>query len=168
MVADEKQTVDQLPMLPAAERHQLLYEWNATEVAYPKDKCIHELFEEQVAKSPDATAVVFEEASLSYAELNRRANQLGHHLQQLGVKPDVRLGICVERGLEMVVGLLAILKAGAAYVPLDPAYPVERLRFMLEDSAPAVLLTQGNLQALFAGIGNGFPVLHLPQPPPLL
>src|SRR5260370_20696892 len=125
MVADEKQTVDQLPMLPAAERHQLLYEWNATEVAYPKDKCIHELFEEQVAKSPDATAVVFEEASLSYAELNRRANQLGHHLQQLGVKPDVRVAIILERSIELVVAELAILKLGAGYVPIDPAFPAE-------------------------------------------
>ena len=100
-------------------------------------------------RTPDAVAVVFEDASLSYAELNRRANQLAHHLRELGVRPDDRVAICVERGLEMIVALLAVLKAGGAYVPLDPAYPAERLRFMLEDCAPVALLTQSHLQELF-------------------
>src|SRR3984885_7811526 len=161
MVADESQAVDRLALLSARERHQLLYEWNDTGAEYPKEKCIHELFEEQVEKSPDATAVVFEEATLSYGELNRRANRLGHYLRELGVKPDTRVAICVERGLEMVVGLLGILKAGGAYVPLDPGYPVERLHYMLEDSNPTVLLTQGDLRGLFDGIRESLPILDL-------
>ena len=112
---------------------------------------MHELFEEQVREDPDAIAVVFEDEQLSYAELNRRANQLAHYLRELGVKPDDRVAICVERSLEMIVALLAVLKAGGAYVPLDPAYPHERLRFMLEDTAPVALLTQSHLQELFTG-----------------
>src|SRR5882724_7753401 len=161
MVADELQAVDRIPILSVEERHQLLHEWNDTEAEYPRDKCVHELFEEQVKRTPEAVAVVFEDANLTYGELNRRANQLAHYLRGLGVKPDERVGICVERGLEMVVGLLAILKAGGAYVPLDPAYPVERLRYMLEDSAPVVLLTQGHLQELLGGIRESLPVLDL-------
>ena len=154
MVADDRQMVDRLPILSAPERQQVLYEWNATGTEYPGGKCVHELFEEQAAKTPDATAVVFEEAELSYAELNLRANQLGHYLRELGVRPDARVAICVERGLEMIVALLAVLKAGGAYVPLDPAYPRERLRFMLEDSAPLVLLTQSHLRNLFADLSG--------------
>src|SRR5215467_4169657 len=111
----------------------------------PGQQVHHELFEEQVKKTPKAEAVVFEDASLSYEELNRRANRLAHYLRELGVKPDERVAICVERGLEMVVGLLGILKAGGAYVPLDPEYPAERLRYMLEDSGPVALLTQRHL-----------------------
>ncbi len=96
------------------------------------DKCVHQLFEEQV-EDPDAVAVVYEEQQLSYAELNRQSQPLAHHLRELGVQPDGRVAICVERGFEMIVALLAVLKAGGAYVPLDPAYPADRLRFMLED-----------------------------------
>ena len=161
MVADDSQLLDRLPILPEAERRKVLYEWNETAVEYPKEKCIHELFEEQVERTPDAVAVVYEEQQLTYRELNSRANQLGHYLRELGVKPDSRVAICVERGLEMVVGLLAVLKAGGAYVPLDPGYPAERLRYMLEDSAPVVLLTQGDLQKLFSGISESLPVLDL-------
>ena len=117
-------------------------EWNATQVEYPQDRCIHELFEAQVERSPYATAVVYEDSAVSYGELNERANRLAHHLVKLGVKPDSRVAICVERSVEMVVGLLAILKAGGAYVPLDPSYPAERLSYMLQDSEPALLLTQ--------------------------
>ena len=142
--------VRKLEVLPASEQHQLLYEWNDTRTEFPSQRCIHQLFEEQVRTCPDATAVVYEEASLTYAELNRHANRLAHYLRGLGVKPDARVAICVERGLEMVVALLAVLKAGGAYVPLDPAYPGERLRFMLEDCAPVALLTQKHLQPLFA------------------
>ncbi|HEY4764399.1 MAG TPA: amino acid adenylation domain-containing protein [Candidatus Sulfotelmatobacter sp.] len=142
--------VRKLEVLPASEQHQLLYEWNDTRTEFPSQPCIHQLFEEQVRTCPDATAVVYEEASLTYAELNRHANRLAHYLRGLGVKPDARVAICVERGLEMVVALLAVLKAGGAYVPLDPAYPGERLRFMLEDCAPVALLTQKHLQPLFA------------------
>ena len=121
--------------LPESERDQVLYAWNDTATEYPADRCVHELFEEQVESTPEAVAVVYGEERLSYGELNGRANQVAHYLRGLGVKPDARVAICVERGFEMIVGLLGVLKAGGAYVPLDPAYPVERLRFMLEDSA---------------------------------
>jgi amino acid adenylation domain-containing protein len=131
-----------LDVLPEEERRQLLYEWNETKAEFPSGKCVQELFEEQVRRSPEATAVVFEEEELSYGELNARANRLAHYLRELGVKPDERVAICVERGFEMIVGLLAILKAGGAYVPLDPKYPTERLQYMLEDAQAAVLLMQ--------------------------
>src|SRR5262249_55910486 len=138
MVADERQAADGVALLGEAERRRLLVEWNDTETAYPSDTCVHELFEAQAARTPDAVAVVFEDTALSYGELNARANRLAHHLIGLGVKPDERVAICVERSPEMVIGLLGILKAGAAYVPLDPAYPAERLAYMLADSAPKV------------------------------
>ncbi|MFM5979975.1 MAG: amino acid adenylation domain-containing protein, partial [Sphaerospermopsis kisseleviana] len=145
IVADPQQRISQLPILTETEQHQLLVEWNDTQVEYPVDKCIHELFEEQVEKTPNAIAVVFENEQLTYQQLNSRANQLAHHLQSLGVKPETLVGICVERSLEMVIGLLGILKAGGAYVPLDPEYPTERLSFMLEDAQVSVLLTQKSL-----------------------
>ncbi len=139
----------------------VLGEWNDTRADFPFDKCIHELFEEQVARTPEATSLVFEGATLSYRELNRRANQLAHHLRSLGVKPDARVAICVERSFEMVVALFAVLKAGGAYVPLDPGYPVDRLRYMLEDSAPTALLTTSRLAGLFAGADPRLPVLDM-------
>src|SRR5206468_3616038 len=139
-------SIDRLPLLSASERQQLLRDFNATEADYPKDKLIHELFEQQAAAQPDAVAVLFEDQSLSYRELNARANQLAHELIALGVRPDDRVAIFVERSLEMVVGLLGILKAGGAYQPLDPAYPNERLHYLLQDGAPKVLLTQQALQ----------------------
>jgi amino acid adenylation domain-containing protein len=132
-------------LLSQEEAQQILTEWNDTQTDYPVDKCLHQLFEEQVEKTPDAVAVVFEGQQLTYRELNDRSNQLAHYLRSLGVGADVLVGICVERSLEMVVGLLGILKAGGAYVPLDPEYPAERLRFMLSDSSVAVLLTQQKL-----------------------
>ena len=142
IVADPAQHIGELPLLTQAERHQLLTEWNSADIEYPSDQCIHQLFEAQVERTPDAVAVTFEEKSLTYAQLNRKANQLAHFLQQQGVGPEVPVGICVERSLEMVVGLLAILKAGGAYVPLDLTYPVERLAFMLADTQAPVLCTQ--------------------------
>jgi amino acid adenylation domain-containing protein len=148
IAANPAQRLANLAMLTAAERQQLLVEWNNTSIAYPQgtaysqDTCIHQLFEAQVARTPDAVAVVFEEQALTYQELNLRANKLAHHLQALGVGPEVRVGIYVERSLEMVVGLLGIIKAGGAYVPLDPAYPQERLSFILQDAQVSVLLTQ--------------------------
>jgi len=145
VVVDPSRRLSDLPILTEAERQQLLVEWNDTKRDYPKDKCIHELFEAQVERSPDAVAVVFEDKHLTYRELNQRANQLAHHLRKLGVGPEVLVGICMERSLEMVVGLLGILKAGGAYVPLDPTYPKERLAFMLEDTQAPVLLTQERL-----------------------
>ena len=144
-VADPDQRIDAFPMLTGAERRQLLEEWNATEAGYPRDLCVHELFEAQAKRSPDAVAVVFEQRQLSYGELNARANQLAHYLKARGVGPEVLVGICVERSLDMVVGLLGILKAGGAYIPLDPAYPKERLAFILEETQAPVLLTQQQL-----------------------
>jgi amino acid adenylation domain-containing protein len=161
MVADDAQAVDCLSMVPENELCYLLDELNDTKADFPRGKCVHELFEEQVARTPDASAVVCEGQEISYAELNRRSNQLAHYLRELGVGPDARVAVCLERSFEMVVALMAVLKAGGAYVPLDPAYPVERLRFMLEDSEPLALLTQRHLTGLFSGIGGKVPVLDL-------
>ncbi|MCC5616018.1 amino acid adenylation domain-containing protein [Nostoc sp. CHAB 5836] len=145
MVTKTEQRLGELSLLTETERHQLIVEWNGTEVEYPQQLCIHELFEAQVEKTPDAVAVVFEDQELTYSELNAKANQLAHYLQKLGVKPEVLVGICLERSIEMIVGLLAILKAGGAYIPLDPSYPQERLAFILEDTQTPVLLTQTSL-----------------------
>jgi amino acid adenylation domain-containing protein len=131
--------------LSEAERQQLLIEFNDTESGYPRDRCVHQPFEQQVARTPDNVAVVFEAQQLTYAQLNARANQVAHYLKTLGVGPEVPVAICMERSLETVVGLLAILKAGGAYVPLDPTYPMERLAFLLEDARAPVLLTQRHL-----------------------
>jgi amino acid adenylation domain-containing protein len=144
IIDNPQKPIDQLPLLTTDEGHQLLVKWNDTAVEYPQ-KCIHQLFEEQVERSPDAVAVVFESQQLTYRELNQRGNQLAHYLQKLGVKPDVLVGICIERSLEMVVALLGVLKAGGAYVPLDPVYPTERISFMLQDTQVPVLLTSNNL-----------------------
>ena len=145
IATDPGRRLSELPLLTEAERQQVLVEWNQTAVAYPKDVCLPQLFEAQVERAPAAVAVVCEGQTLTYWELNRRANQLAHYLKGLGVGPEVLVGICVERSLEMVVGLLGILKAGGAYVPLDPAYPKERLAFMLQDAQALVLLTQQRL-----------------------
>ena len=147
LVKDAGQTTAAVPLLSEQERQQLLVEWNRSDVAYPQDRSLPQLFEVQVIRDPSATALVFEDQTLSYGELNARANRLAHHLQAQGVGPDQLVAICVERSLEMVVGLLAVLKAGGAYVPLDPAYPTERLAYMLGDSAPSVVLTHGAARA---------------------
>ena len=147
VVADPGRQLAEFPLLTEPERHQILVEWNATAVDYPRNLCIHQLFENQVESTPEAVAVVFEDEHLTYRELNRRANQLAHYLQHLGVGPDVLVGICVERSLDMIVGLLGILKAGGAYLPLDPAFPSERIEFMLEDAQIPVLITQQHLTA---------------------
>ncbi len=144
-VTNPETKLQELPMLTSKESYQILRKWNDTKVEYPQQQCIHELFEAQVEKTPDAIAVVFEDEQLTYRELNTRANQLAHYLQQLGVQPEVLVGICVERSLSMIIGLLAILKAGGAYVPLDPVNPPERLAFILSDAAVSVLLTQQHL-----------------------
>jgi amino acid adenylation domain-containing protein len=143
--ARPEQDVGRLGLLTAQEKRQLLVEWNATQVLYAKDKCVHQLFEEQVRRTPEAVALVHEGESLTYGELNSRANRLAHYLRVRGVGPEQLVGVCVERSVEMVVGLLGILKAGGAYVPLDPSYPAERLAYMLADAAPKVLLTQERL-----------------------
>ena len=145
MVLDADQKLGQLVLLSEAERHQVLEGFNATAASYPQDKLIHQLFEEQVLRQPQAVALVYEGQQLSYGELNGRANQLAHWLRGQGVGPDTLVAICLERSLEMVVGLLGILKAGGAYLPLDPAYPPARIAYMLEDAGPAVVLTQARL-----------------------
>ncbi len=145
IVTNPEQRISEFPLLTESERHQLLIEWNDTKADYPQNECIHQLFESQVEKTPDAIAVVFAERQLTYRELNRRANQLAHYLQKRGVGPETLVAVFVERTLEMVVGLLAILKAGGAYVPMDPDYPSDRLEFMLRDTKAPVLLTQERL-----------------------
>ncbi|HEX8697017.1 MAG TPA: amino acid adenylation domain-containing protein, partial [Longimicrobium sp.] len=159
MAADEDRPVERLDLLPGAERRQVVEEWNRTAAEYPRGACVHELFEAQAARTPDAVALVFEDQALTYAELNARANRLAHHLRGIGVGPDARVGLCLERSLEMVVGLLGVLKAGGAYVALDPGYPEDRLRYMLADSRPAVLLARSPLAGRVAGAG--VPVLAL-------
>ncbi len=136
-----------LCMISEAERRQLLVEWNDTRRDYPKNRCIHQLFETQAEKTPDAIAVLFDGNQLTYRELNIRANQLAHYLRVLGVRPEILVGVFMERSPEMIIGILGILKAGGTYVPLDPAYPKERLAFMLEDAHLSVLLTQQSLVA---------------------
>jgi amino acid adenylation domain-containing protein len=145
MIASPERCVWELPLLSEAERRQLLTEWNQTAVEYPRNACAHELFEAQAERTPQAIAVRFEGKRLTYQELDRRSNQLAHHLRELGVGPEALVGLCVERSLEMVVGLLGILKAGGAYVPIDPSYPAARQAFMLQDSQAKVLLTQARL-----------------------
>jgi len=159
ILAAPETRLSELPLLTEVERRQLLVEWNATEVTYPPAVCIHELFEAQAERMPTAPALRYEGQTLSYQELNQRADQLAQYLRHLGVGPEVRVGICLERSLEMVIGLLGILKAGGAYVPLDPSYPAERLAYMLEDSQVAVLLTQSHLVQT--------PKSQLPSPKPL-
>ena len=148
--ANPEQRVVDVPLLTRAERNQVLVEWNDTALDYPRDRCMHELFEAQAERTPEATALVFEDRKLTYRELNRQANQLAAHLRKLGVGPESLVGICLERSVEMVVGMLATLKAGGAYVPLDPAYPPDRLGFILEDARAPVLLTQ---RRLIEGLG---------------
>src|SRR5579859_3656721 len=147
IASDPNQSIKTLAMLTGAERHQLLVEWNAQREALVDDEYVHCLFEAQAASTPDAVALVYENTQLTYRELNERANQLAHYLQRRGVGPEVLVGLCVERSPEMIIGLLAILKAGGAFVPLDPAHPRERLDFILQDSRVMVLLTQQSIVA---------------------
>ncbi len=146
IVANPEERVGHLPLLTQVEQHQILVEWNDTAVEYPKDKCIDQLFEAQVERTPDAVALVFEGQQLTYRQLNERSNQVAHYLQSLGVGREVLVGLCIERSLEMVLGLLGILKAGGAYVPIDPSYPEERLGYMLADAKVKILLSLRSLQ----------------------
>ncbi|WP_095118443.1 non-ribosomal peptide synthase/polyketide synthase [Pseudomonas sp. Irchel s3f10] len=149
LVSDEQTLLEQVPLLAQDERQRLLHDFNASEVDCPLEQPLHCLFETQVRAKPEAIAVQSEAGCLTYRELNARANQLAHHLREQGVQPDSRVAICVERGLDLVVGLLGILKAGGAYVPLDPGYPAERLAYMLKDSAPVAVLVQAATRSLF-------------------
>ena len=144
-VSGGERRLDELPLLGAVEREQLVEGWNATTTQYPRERRVEELFVEQASAHPQAVAVRCEGQSLSYRELDERANRLARHLRALGVGPDVMVGLCFERSLELAVALLGILKAGGAYVPLDPAYPAERLAFMLEDTGAPVLVTTSKL-----------------------
>ncbi|WP_375772564.1 non-ribosomal peptide synthase/polyketide synthase [Archangium gephyra] len=146
VVAAPESRLSELSLLTAAERRQVLVEWNDTAASFPADACLHHLFEAQVERTPDAPALGFEGTWLTYRELNQRANRLAHALRALGVGPESRVGVRVQRSAEMVVALLAILKAGGAYVPLDPTWPGERLAYMLEDSGARVLVTQAALE----------------------
>jgi amino acid adenylation domain-containing protein len=163
---DPARPLRSLEIVPTSERQQMLEEWNATRVEYESEKSACELFEQQVEKTPEAVAVVFGAAALSYRELNRRANKLGHYLREIGVKCEDRVAISVDRGLDMMVAVMAVWKAGAAYLPLDPAYPAERLQYMLADSAPAALLTQECWRHLFSETGPGVPRINLEESSP--
>ena len=143
-VAGPDRSIGSLDILSAAERYSILREWNDTAVAV-EPTTLPELFAAQAKRTPDAVAVVFEEETLTYGELDARANQLAHHLQSLGVGPETIVGLCVERSLDMVIGLLGILKAGGAYLPLDPAYPPQRIAFMLDDARCSFVITQEGL-----------------------
>ncbi len=151
MLTETERPISELPLLTEKERHTLLEEWTATQIAYPDQDCIQHLFERQAADTPDAEALVFtsletgERIALTYQELNRKANQLAHYLGELGVGAEVLVGVCMERSIDMVIALLGILKSGGAYLPIDPTYPEERIRYMLEDSQISVLLTQQQL-----------------------
>ncbi|MBW4564794.1 MAG: amino acid adenylation domain-containing protein [Mojavia pulchra JT2-VF2] len=145
VINNPKEVISKLNILSDRTLHQLLFQFNQTEANYPQNKCIHQIFAEQVKRTPNNVAVAFNNQQLTYAELNARANQLAHYLQRLGIGAELLVGICVERSLEMLIGILGILKAGGAYVPLDPHYPQERLAFMLEDTQVSILLTQQHL-----------------------
>nr|QIE07359.1 dimodular nonribosomal peptide synthase NecA [Burkholderia sp. B8(2020)] len=162
LAADPSRPIKSIDLLDAAERRRLLVEWNATECEYPSHLCVHQLFEAQVERTPDATALIVENQTLSYKELNARANRLAHHLRALGVRPGSCVALYVQRSPEMVIGMLATLKAGGAYVPLDPTYPPERLADMVTDSTPvAVLSIQALHTAVAQRLGAGVPVLDL-------
>ena len=154
IVADPGCRISELPLLGAAEREELVVGWSGTRRDYPREAGIHELFEEQAARTPEAVAIEYGQLRLSYRELNERANRVARYLRRHGVGPEVMVGLCVERGLELVVGVLGIVKAGGAYVPLDPEYPAARLSFMLEDTATPVLLMQEKLRERLPAYGG--------------
>jgi len=173
IIADIDRPALEIDLLAPAETRQILHEWNDTAREYPREKCVHELFEEQVERTPEAVAIGYEGLLLTYEELNRRANRLAHYLRISGVGPESLVGICIERSPEMVVGILGILKAGGTYVPLDPNYPTERLRFMLENAGISLILTQRMLaetlqlpscvQAVYLGHDIWGRIVELPE-----
>jgi amino acid adenylation domain-containing protein len=165
IVAHSTAKLSELPLLTEFEYRQLLVEWNDTTVKLPDAHFIHSLFEQQAERTPQAVAAGYQDQALTYSELNAKANQLAHHLHTIGVGSEARVGICVERSLDMVVGFLAILKAGGVCVPLDPAYPEERLAFMLQDSSPVALLTQSKFVTLCADIAETLPIIDLHETP---
>ncbi|MBK7992411.1 MAG: AMP-binding protein [Blastocatellia bacterium] len=155
IVNNPKEHISKLSLISQAEKEKLLYTWNNTYCDYDREITIHQLFEHQVTKSPSSTAIIFEDKELSYKELNEKANQLAHFLRKLGVTADSRVGLLIERSSEMMIALLAILKAGAAYVPLDSSYPKDRISYMIDDAQLSVLITQNSLSSLASlYIGN--------------
>ena len=163
---DPNLSILQLPLISESERHRVLVEWNDTKVEYPRDVPLHKLIEEQVEKTPDGVALMFDAKRLTYRQVNDRANQLAAYLRSKGVGPDVLVGVCAERSVELVLALLASMKAGGAYVPLDPEYPKDRLVTMLEDAKPAVVLTQGHLRDRLPESAKN--VFHLDEDWPLI
>jgi amino acid adenylation domain-containing protein len=161
VLANPNANHDETEYLSEEERRQVIYEWNETGAEYPRERCVHEMFEAQVRRGPEVTAVVCGDAVISYGELNRSANRLAHYLRHMGVGPESRVGICMERCLEMIIAMLAVLKAGGAYVPLDPAYPAQRLEFMLQDSAPGALLTVDAIAGRIPKLTEGLVVVDL-------
>src|SRR6266851_836516 len=156
IVEEPDREVWTLELLTEPERRQLLVEWTNTEATYPRELCFHQLFEAQAARTPQTTAVVHGDQRLTYNEIDRRTNQLAHYLRKHGVGPNVVVGICMHRSIEMLVGLLGVLKAGAAYLPLDPSYPPERLSFMIQDAAVSLVLTQEHLRTTLPNHGVQF------------
>jgi amino acid adenylation domain-containing protein len=154
VVANPSARISEQPLLADVERRRILSEWNDTTIDYPRDLCIHQLIEQQVERTPEAIAVVFEEEQISYRELNARANQLAHYLRSQGIGGQARVGILLERSIELLVGLTAILKAGATYVPLDPSYPEERLSLMSRDAGLSILLTQRRLPPMLSSFDS--------------
>jgi amino acid adenylation domain-containing protein len=168
IAVDPSQRICELPMLTEAERQQILVDWNppsGEETNFQSNLCIHQLFEEQVKRTPDAMAVSYENEAVTYLELDRRANHLAGHLRPLGIGPEVMVGLCVERSVEMVVAILAVLKAGGAYVPMDPAYPTERIAFTLQDARISVLLTQASLRDRFQSATSDLKLLCVDEQP---
>lgn len=161
IVSDPDRRVSELELLNGLERHRLIAKWNATEADYPAEKCVAELFVEQMGRTPHAVAVVQDGHELTYRELNARSNCLAHHLRGLGVKPDDRVAICAGRGVELVVALLAVLKAGGAYVPMDPTFPISRLADMLADCAPRAILSDADTMRILAGHAGDLPLVDL-------
>lgn len=152
IVESPDQRLSQLELMTGQERHQIVVEWNQTKFDYRNDVCLHELFEEQAEQTPEAVAVIFQDRQITYAELNQRANQLAHYLQSKAVGPEVKVGVCVERGIEMIIAVLGVLKAGGVYVPLDAAYPKPRLSYMAEDAGVKAIVTQQSLSDMLAGL----------------
>lgn len=150
-------TIGDLPLLTPTEEQQILVEWNQTQKEFSQDLCFHQLFEAQVERTPDAVAIIYNDEQITYQELNHRSNQLAHYLQTLGVAPEVRVGICIQRSPAIMIAMLAIHKAGGAYVPLDPAYPPERLAFMVEDAQISLLLNHSGTQEVANNIMSNSP-----------
>jgi len=146
IVEKPSQQIRQIPLLSDTEREKVVYSWNETDKNYPQNICLHELFEAQVERTPEAIAVISSKGQITYQELNQKVNQLAHYLHNFGIRPGGKVGVAINRSIEMIVALLAVLKSGAAYIPLDPSYPQERLTYIIKDSSPAIILTNASIK----------------------